>query len=405
MPMLQSHQLLVINAGSSSIKFALYAAPQAARPLWRGAITDIGGSASTLAVDGPPGLSCSRRFPIPESVTAAQVLRDWLLDHLAPPALQAIAYRVVYGGPACCAVRAIDSALLAELYQGASCQPEHLPQELHLIEMLRRDYPAAAHLACFDSSFHATMPLRAAMLPIPRHYHARGVLRYGFHGLSCAWLMRELARVAGPQAASGKTVIAHLGGGASVTAVQDGRSCDTTMGLTPAGGIMSGTRSGDLDPGLGWYLSRREQMTVAGFQRMVNQESGLLGISGTSGNLRTLLALQESDSRAAEAVDMFCYQVRKAIWAMAGAMDGIDTLIFSGGIGAHAGPVRERICAGLGSLGVTLAAPGQPGGERVSAATSAVAVWVMESNEEAIIAEQAHAWLGLPAAQGEPSHA
>jgi acetate kinase len=394
MPMSSTTQVLVINAGSSSIKFALYAGSVLAAPLWSGAICDIGSASSRLCVQGPLMQACERRFAIPEHVTAANVLRDWLLEHLTPGTPLAIAHRVVYGGPECCELRALDGALLDALYQGASVHPEHLPHELHVFEVLRRAYPLAAQLACFDSSFHASMPMRAAMLPIPRAYFARGVRRYGFHGLSCAWLMRELASVAGPLAAAGKTVIAHLGGGASITAVHNGQSCDTSMGLTPASGVMSGSRCGDVDPGLAWYLARREQMTPAAFQRMSNEQSGLLGISGTSSNLRTLLEREAGDRHAAEAIDMFCYQVRKAIWSMAGAMDGVDTLILSGGIGEHAASVRARVCAGLSGLGLVLDEHSNASDAALmSAPTSAVAVRVMHSDEAAMIAEQALGWL------------
>jgi acetate kinase len=401
MPIAPSNQVLVINTGSSSIKFALYAGSAPAAPLWSGAVSDIGSAGSSLSVQGPPKLACERRFAIPEHVTAASVLRDWLLEHLAPDAPLVIAHRVVYGGPECCAMRVLDSALLDALYQGASVHPEHLPHELHVFEVLRRAYPQAAQLACFDSSFHASMPARAAMLPIPRAYYARGVRRYGFHGLSCAWLMGELTRVAGPLAAAGKTVIAHLGGGASITAVHNGRSCDTSMGLTPAGGVMSGSRCGDVDPGLAWYLFRHEHMTPSAFQHMANEQSGLLGISGTSSNLRTLLEREAGDPHAAEAIEMFCYQVRKTIWAMAGAMDGIDTLIFSGGTGEHAASVRARVCAGLSALGVVL--DEHSNGDNaalISAPGSGVTVRVLHSDEAAMIAEHAFGWLAGAAQEG-----
>lgn len=390
--------ILAINAGSSSIKFALFKSGQALDVVFRGAIGDIGGSGSSFAVSGSEGDRFERHFAIPEHVTAANVLVEWLVGRLPPQALEAIAYRVVYGGPGYAATRAIDAAMLADLYGTASNEPDHLPQEIHLIEVLRRHYPGIAHIACFDSGFHAAMPRVAATLPIPRRYYALGVKRYGFHGLSCAYLMRELARVAGPEAAAGKVVIAHFGGGASVTAVDNGCSCDTSMGLTPAGGIMSGTRSGDLDPGLGWHLARLERMSQAGFQQMVNQESGLLGISGSSGDLRVLLACAASDRRAAEAVDLFCYQARKAICAMAGAIDGVATLIFSGGVGENAAQVRTRVCGGLSHLGVALDPAANGGGAPViSSPSSTVCVRVMGTDEEWMLAEEARTLLACAA--------
>lgn len=405
MPTARPSTVLVINAGSSSIKFALYAGDEAAPPLWRGAISAIGTSRSQMAVEGPAEVACQRRFAIPEHVTAASVLGDWLRERLAGQPPQVIVHRIVHGGPECCALRVIDRALLHTLYGTANIQPAHLPHELHLIDMLQRQYPAAVPLACFDSSFHASMPLQAAMLPIPRHYYAAGVRRYGFHGLACAALMGQLAQEAGPGAAMARTVIAHLGGGASVTAVNGGLSCDTSMGLTPASGIMSGTRSGDLDPGLAWYLGRREQMTLSGFQHMVNHASGLLGISGTSGDLRTLLEAETTDHRAAEAVQLFCYQVRKEVWSMAGAMDGIETLIFAGGAGAQSAPLRERVCAGLSALGVVLEPDANAAhAALISAPGSAVQVRVMQADEEAMLAQQAQAWLATAAAPQAGSH-
>lgn len=402
----QEAHILAINAGSSSIKFALFPVQAGAGALLRGAVSDIGSCASSFSVSGAAADTFTRRFAIPEHVTAANVLVEWLLGRLAGPALAAIAHRVVYGGPGTAAARPVDSALLDTLYGSVSSEPDHLPQEIQLIDILRRRYPGAAHVACFDSAFHATMPQAASALPIPRRYQALGLKRYGFHGLSCAWLMRDLARVAGPQAAAGKVLIAHLGGGASVTAVEHGRSCDTSMGLTPAGGMMMGKRSGDLDPGLAWHLARREQMSASGFNHMVNHQSGLLGISGSSGDLRVLLAAQADDRCASEAVEMFCYQARKTICAMAGAIDGVDTLIFSGGIGEHAAEVRARVCERLSHLGITLdAAANLAGAPVISAPASRVCVRVMHTDEEAMMAEEARALLaGAPGMQQERGH-
>ena len=380
--------MLAVNAGSSSVKFALFHGTQAAPALLRGAISDIGGE-SRFTVAGPGGDNFERRFAVPEHVTAANVLLEWLSNGSYGQVAR-IAHRVVYGGPGYSAPQAIDAAMLAALHRVATSEPGHLPQELQLIEALRRRFPAAAHIACFDSHFHASMPPVAAMLPIPRRYHALGVRRYGFHGIACASLMQQLRDCAGAQAASGKVVIAHLGGGASVTAIENGCSRDTSMGLTPAGGIMMGKRSGDLDPGLAWYLAHHEQLSAWGFNHMTNNQSGLLGISGTSADLRVLLAHAATDSHAAEAVDMFCYQVRKQIAAMAGAMDGIDTLIFSGGVGANAAQVRARIAGRLGHLGVALdTSANNDGAAVVSQPSSRVCVRVMQTDEETVIARQA----------------
>jgi len=389
MPVSRNAQILTINAGSSSIKFALFQSKPALERVFDGAIVDIGSATSRFTVSGTGADQLERKFAIPDSVTAVDVLIEWLTARVPAAALDAIGHRVVFSGPGFSATERVSAEMMTALYSAASSDPDHLPQEIHLIETLRRHYRDVAQIACFDSAFHAVMPKVAAMLPIPRRYYALGVKRYGFHGLSCAYLMGSLAATAGPAAASGKVVIAHLGGGSSVTAVENGQSRDTSMGLTPAGGIMMGKRAGDLDPGLAWHLARSEHLSQSGFNRMVNHHSGLLGVSEYSAQMRVLLERQATDSRAAEAVEMFCYQARKAICAMAGAIDGIDTLVFSGGVGEHAAEVRARICAGLRHLGVALdPAFNRDAAAVISAPGSPVCVRVMHTDEQWMIAEQ-----------------
>ena len=397
--------ILAINAGSSSIKFALYRMADEPVLVFQGAISDIGTSRSCFQVSGGAGDCIERHFAIPEPVTAASVLCEWLGERVDGATLAGVAHRLVYSGPIAASIQLLDGKLIGALYECTGSEPDHLPQQLHLIEMLRLQFHASAHFACFDSGFHSTMPAAAATLPIPLRYRALGIRRYGFHGLACAWLVHQLAREAGAQAAAGKIVIAHLGGGASVTAVEHGCSRDTTMGVTPAGGIMMGKRSGDLDPGLAWHLARHAQVSQSAFHHMVNHESGLLGISGSSGDLRELLARSQGDSRAAEAVDMFCYQVRKAVCSMAGAIDGMETLIFSGGVGNHAPQVRAQICANLSHLGVLLdPASNSAGAGLISSPSSAVSVRVMEADEQSMMAQQVRAQLCAPSGTGgEPS--
>ena len=242
-------------------------------------------------------------------------------------------------------------------------------------------------LACFDTAFHRDMPRVARTLPIPRRFGAKGVERYGFHGLSYEFLMDELARVAGVEAAKGRVILCHLGNGSSLAAVCNSKSVDTSMGFTPAAGVPMGTRSGDLDPGLVWYLAQTEHMTAQQFHRMVNKESGLLGVSETSSDLRDLLDLEASDVRAAEAVALFCYQVKKWIGAFAAALGGLDTLVFAGGIGENAPAIRARICKGLGFLGVHLDENRNEAGEPViSADQGHIQVRVIRTDEDVIIA-------------------
>lgn len=265
--------------------------------------------------------------------------------------------------------------------------PEHLPLEVELIRLVRERRPGLAQLACFDTAFHHDLPLVAQVLPIPRRYHERGVRRYGFHGLSYQSLMQALALAGDPAARQGRVVLAHLGNGASVAAVRDGRSIDTSMALTPVAGLVMGSRSGDLDPGLFGFLARTEQMSLSQFNAMINHESGMLGISGLSADMRELLALQTSDHRAAQAVEAFCYQARKWIASMAAALGGIDALVFSGGIGENVPQIRARICEGLGFLGVVVdQARNQSGEPLISPATSSVRVRVIAADEEQMIA-------------------
>jgi acetate kinase len=387
-------QILAINGGSSSIKFALFDQDDLLAPVFDGEIRGIGGAHSCFLVRGSAAADAfERKFPISDRVTAVAVLAEWLVGRLAPASLAAIAHRVVHGGAQLVETQAVTGGMLATLYELVSTDPEHLPLELHLIETLRRHYPDTLHVACFDSAFHVTMPPVASMMPIPRRFYDQGIKRLGYHGLSCSYLMRQLGQLDG-QAAAGKVILAHLGGGASITAVMDGRSRDTSMGFTPASGIPMGTRSGDIDPGLAWHCARHDQMTPARFNYMVNHESGLLGVSGSSGDLRELMVRESTDTCAAEAVAMFCYQARKQVCAMAGALNGVDTLVFAGGVGENSAAARARICDGLSHLGVVLDhARNVDHAAVISAAASAVVVRVMRTDEQWMLADEARGLL------------
>ena len=277
--------------------------------------------------------------------------------------------------------------MLAELRRISPNDPDHLPREIELIEAFRQRHPKLPQVACFDTAFHQTMPRVAKLLPIPRRFDAKGIQRYGFHGLSYAYLMEELARLGDPAAKKGRVILAHLGNGASLAAVRDGKSIDTSMGFTPTAGLVMSTRSGDLDPGLAPYLARTEEMTTRQFYKMVNHKSGLLGVSETSSDMRDLLTKQSRDLRAAEAVELFCYQAKKWIGAYAAALGGLDTLVFAGGIGENAPVVRARICERLDFLGVEIdAARNAENAALVSAANARVTVRVIRTDEELMIA-------------------
>jgi acetate kinase len=285
--------------------------------------------------------------------TAIRFLFDWLDDRVGLSSLDAVGHRVVHGMRHAEPER-VTPELVAELRQLIPVDPDHLPAEIALMEAFAERRPNLPQVACFDTAYHRTMPRVASLLPIPRRYSAEGVQRYGFHGISYAYLMEELARVAGEKAANGRVILAHLGNGASLAAVRDGHSIDTSMGFTPAGGIPMGTRTGDLDPGVAWYLMDRERMSSAQFNKLINQQSGLLGMSETGSDMRELLARESNDGRAAEAVGVFCYQIKKWIGSFAAALGGLDTLVFSGGIGENAPAVRARVCEGLEFLGIDI---------------------------------------------------
>ena len=348
-------RILTINGGSSSTKFALFEAGDPLRRILEGEIERIGFPEAALRVKGlNPADDFSRLVTAPDHTVAVGALMDWIEERSGRDALTAMGHRVVHGGPKYSKPQRITTEMVEELHRLSPFDPEHLPLEIELIEAFRQRYPTLLQVACFDTAFHRTMPRVASLLPIPRRYEAAGVRRYGFHGLSYEFLMEELALLGDPAATKGRVILAHLGNGASLAAVHDGKSIDTSMGFTPTAGLVMSSRSGDLDPGLVSYLARTEQMTATQFQEMVNHASGLLGVSETSSDMRDLLDREAQDVRAAEAVALFCYQVKKWIGAFAAALGGLDTLVFAGGIGENAPLIRERICDGLGFLGIEL---------------------------------------------------
>ena len=315
-------------------------------------------------------------------------------------------HRVVHGGPKHIQPERITPQMVEELRRLSPFDPEHLPEEILLTEAFHRRFPELPQVACFDTAFHHDLPRVARLLPIPRRYAALGVRRYGFHGLSYAFLMEELARLEGAETARGRVILAHLGNGASLAAVRDGKPVDTSMGFTPASGVPMGTRSGDLDPGLAWYLARTEGMSAQRFNEMVNAQSGLLGMSETSSDMRDLLDREGRDVRAAEAIALFCYQVKKCIGAFAAALGGLDTLVFAGGIGEHAPRIRTRICDGLEFLRIELDETRNAASEGViSAAISRVVVRVIHTDEELMIARTVRRVLGLGREEGRLNHA
>ena len=385
-----------MNVGSSSVRFATYAmGGEPARQL-HGKMDRVGSPGTTLTFDDPVRQQrASRDVGQLDHHAAMRFLIEWLESQTGFASFSAVGHRVVSGGASYSDPQAVTDPLLEELRRITPYAPEHLPFEIGLIERIRERAPTLLQVVCFDSAFHRDKPPVAKIVPVPRRLQAKGVERYGFHGLSYAFLMAELARAAGTRAASGRVILAHLGSGSSLAAVQGGRSIDTSMGLTPAAGVPMSTRSGDLDPGLVGFLARTEQMTADQFHRMVNHESGLLGVSETSADIRDLLDSEAHDVRAAEAVALFCYQIKKWIGAYAAALGGLDTLVFTGGIGENARMIRARICEGLGFLGIDVDPSRNERDEPlISVAGGRVEVRVIRTDEELMIAKSVRSLLG-----------
>ena len=380
--------VLAVNAGSSSIRFALYDVTGQLLRRLRGKIERIGLSDATLTVDDSTGARAqSRAIDAGDHSRAASALIGWLDEARLLAAVKAVGHRIVHGGSRYSAPARVDDDLVQALRGLSAYSPEHLPGEIDLIERFSLRLPDVPQVACFDTAFHRDMPRVAQLLPIPRRFDAKGIRRFGFHGLSYAFLMEEFERVAGAEASRGRVILAHLGNGSSLAAVHDGKSVDTTMAFTPAAGVPMSTRSGDLDPGLAWYLAQSENMSAEKFHRMVNHESGLLGISETSSDVRDLLSREAADVRAAEALALYCYQITKSIGAFAAALGGLDTLVFSGGIGENAPVIRHRICERLGFLGVLLNESSNTANQDViSVDAGAVTVRMIRTDEEAMIA-------------------
>lgn len=396
-PVPPAGSILAINGGSSTLKFALFRTGASPARELSGSIDRIGAPNGTITwVSEDIGTAEHRTITASNHVACLEPLSACLKGHLARNPLVAIGHRVVHGGryreP-----QLVTPAVMEELQRLRGYDPEHLPAEIELIREFARRYPHLPQVACFDTAFHGNMPRVARLLPIPRRYEKTGLQRYGFHGLSYAFLMKELVKVGRPGEANGRVILIHLGNGASMAAVKEGQPVDTTMSFTPTSGLPMSRRSGDLDPGLVAYLARTEGMSADQFHRMVNTESGLLGISETSSDMRDLLKQEQHDPRAAEAIELFCYQAKKWIGALTAALGGLDTLVFTAGIGEHSPVIRARICDGLEFLGVALDhARNEAGASVISMDSGRVTVRVMHTDEESEIVRSVSERLGEP---------
>lgn len=371
------------------MKFSLFRAGDPPVRELSGLIDRIGSSSgAVMSIRTSAGDTDRRIVDAPDHAACLEPMLEYLKDRLEREPLAAIGHRVVHGGREYREPQRVTPVIIEALQRLSPYDPEHLPGEIDLIKECVGRYPDLPHVACFDTAFHRDMPAVARLLPIPRRYEQQGVQRYGFHGLSYAFLMKELARVGRPGEANGRVILAHLGNGASLAAVKDGKPVDTTMGFTPAAGVPMSRRSGDLDPGLVSYLARTEGMSADRFQRMVNSESGLLGISECSSDMRDLLKEEIFNPKAAEAIAVFCYHVKKTIGAFAAALGGVETLVFSAGIGERSSVIRARICEGLEFLGIVLdRARNEADAPVISQEGSSVTVRVIHTDEEREIAE------------------
>jgi acetate kinase len=388
-------RVLTINSGSSSLKWSLYQMGSMETRILSGSIERIGlhgGISHIRDADGKTLLDENREFP--DHDAALKTLLDWLEERFPGRHVDAVGHRVVHGGPTYSEPHLVTTELLETLEEIVRLAPEHLPHELKAIDTIRRLFPAMKQVACFDTAFHRHMPEVAQRIPMPRSLWNEGVLRYGFHGLSYESIVSKLREIAGPEAANGRVLIAHLGNGASMAAVRNGVGIDTTMGLTPAGGLMMGTRSGDLDPGIIVYLLQEKGRSPSTIDYLVNQRSGLIGVSGSSSDMRDLLSREAGDPHAAQAVEMFCYQARKFVAAMASTLGGLDTFVFTAGVGTNAPEVRQRICTGLEFMGIYIdPARNESNAPIISTDQSPVTVRVMKTDEELTIARHTYTLL------------
>ena len=381
--------ILVINCGSSSAKFALFADERdVRRRLWSGSLDRIGlADGRFRAIDESGNAVVDETRAIPEHAQALRMLLDMFARHSSGVSPIAVGHRVVHGGADCDCPLPVDEVLLTRLRRLVPLAPLHLPHNLAGIAAVRGVRPDRPQVACFDTAFHHGLPRLARLTGLPRAFADEGILRYGFHGLSYEYVMTELRRRYGPNVAKECIVVAHLGNGASMAAIRDGRSVDTTMGFSTLGGLPMGTRSGDLDPGIVLYLLMEKGMTAQQVQQLLYEQSGLLGLSSLSRNMQELLARADTAPAAAEAVDFFCYQARKHLAALTATIGGLDRLVFTGGIGANAPEIRARICDGLAYLGILLDETRNAAGERtISNHGSDVVVEAFATDEELMIA-------------------
>jgi acetate kinase len=380
--------ILTINSGSSSLKCSLYHIGTEETLILSGHIQRIGLPGSLFEIHDASGQTLVEEYrDLADHDAALKTLFEWLQSRFPDQVLHAVGHRIVHGGMKYNQPQFIAPDDLAALTEIIRLAPNHLPHELKAIRAVQRYYPNLPQVGCFDTAFHHHIPETARRFPLPRSLWDEGVLRYGFHGLSYEYILENLRQEAGVEASLGRVIVAHLGSGSSMAAVKGGKSVETTMGLTPTAGLMMGTRSGDLDPGLLLYLLEEKERSPSTVHYLVNQRSGLIGVSGRSSDMRDLLDHEASDPHAAQAIEMYCYHARKHLGALTAVLGGLDTLIFTAGIGERCPVVRQRICQGLEFLGIHLdPARNESNAAVITRDDSPATVRVMKTDEELMIA-------------------
>ena len=386
---MSEHRVLTLNSGSSSLKFSVYTTGNKGEELvLHGKLEPIGSTEGHFeAVHATKGKLADEKVSLLHHQEALKILLD-RLPALGVVKVSAIGHRIVQGGLHHLRPEIVTPELIRELRALCPLDPPHLPAALDALEAAQKLGSDIPQVACFDTSFHRTLPAVAQMLPLPRRLtEATGLTRYGFHGLSYEYIAGELAHLAGQETAPGRVIVAHLGNGASMAALREGKSVETTMGFTPAGGLVMSSRTGDLDPGAIAYLLREKKVEPDKVNELIYQQSGLRGVSGLSSDLRELRKAEQTNPHAKEALDLFCYSARKALGSLVAVLDGVDTLVFTGGIGENDFACRTAICAGLHHLGLELDEKrNDKSDEVISSSESKVIVRVMKANEELVIA-------------------
>ncbi|MGC2035660.1 MAG: acetate/propionate family kinase [Thermoplasmata archaeon] len=395
--------LLALNVGSSSVKFSLFRFSERwtnEERLISGSYEAIGERRPSITIRGPDGSLLEQRSEtLRDHAAAIRDLLAWIRRHGFEGSIEVVGHRIVHGGRKYSAPVLVTPRILRDLGTLRSLDPDHVPIEIEAVRTVRAAYPSMPQVLCFDTYFHRTMTGAARTYAVPREMTRRGIVRFGFHGLSCEYIVAELARASGGKASPRRLIVAHLGGGSSMTAILRGQSQDTTMGFSPTGGLVMGTRCGDLDPSVVLYIAQERWATVPELRRTLNERSGLLGVSGISSDMRELEKRRAADRRAAEAIDLYCYQARKYLCALTAPLGGLDMVVFTGGIGERSPYVRQQICDGLVHLGIRLdprrnrSAPGV-----ISRKGSPVTVRVIPTDEDRVIAQHSlRTWKGAGA--------